>query len=1096
MAARSAAVRLCTARTWAGVRSGRLPTSGVARATLPVGVRSWATPSAPPKSWPSPLDGATGQRADVVGSDVEVAVHRAAQRAPDPLVHERAEREQHDRHHAGEHDREADPDREPAQHPPSDAQAVADASNGLDRVACRTAGRSCRAGTRRTRRRRSSGCRSRDPRPAPAAGSATAPVPALRISASSSANSFERERDLRAVARATRASRGRATAVPTSSTLGRSAGRRRRERAQAGEQLVERERLREVVVGADVEARHAIGDRVACRQHQHGRPDAVGAQPATRLEAVDLGQHDVEHDRVVVVRLAHPERVLAARRDVGRMALLGESATQECRDLRLVLDHENAHRAPLSRWSHVRTIKARWPRVRLMALQSGAQHSASHEERRRGSARRRWLRRDTADHRVGRRARRCRDAAHRRGRRQREPCPKAARPPQLRASPRGRPAGVPSALRHLHRVARKRATTPVHHHASAARADARQAGAGAGTGACTCPAPLPHPSSSRAARDSATFAALGTTALVATADAASLPAARRAVAARDRRDRRGLQPVPHRLRALARQPVAGPVGRGSASVLCEALAARSMRRPRRPAGSSIPPSVARFSRSATRPTSGRVRPIPSWPSTPRRPGAGARSSSTPSGRRVRIPLTGSLDLGATAKALAADRAAAAAASEAGRRAGQPRRRHQRRRAAAARGLERSRHRDHRSPADADGQTVAIAGGGLATSSTTVRAWRRGGRAVHHIVDPATGAPATSRLAHRQRRGGDLRRRQRGVDRLHRAGRVCRGVARATLAPGPARSPVGRRRRQRAAGRPTSRGGRRRDRRGRDDKELWYLARGTGVVSLILLTASLVLGITRATGSAHDAFRVSPPRCCTATCRCWCRVPRGAHRDIGARPVRRHRLDRRRGPALGVVPAGLARTRRRRLRPADRRWPSRASCVSGSVCEPGEPSTGSPTLCWPVALVHGLGTGSDVRASWLHWLVAGVHAAVVAAAWWRLAATPGLAARWRWTAACGVLLAPILLTLWLESGPLAAWLGRAGRDARAAAAPGDRPMTLDRLEHRRGRRSIAVDPPPPDLPAAPRRLVRGATAGHARRSPRSLRPTAAANAASS
>jgi sulfoxide reductase heme-binding subunit YedZ len=84
------------------------------------------------------------------------------------------------------------------------------------------------------------------------------------------------------------------------------------------------------------------------------------------------------------------------------------------------------------------------------------------------------------------------------------------------------------------------------------------------------------------------------------------------------------------------------------------------------------------------------------------------------------------------------------------------------------------------------------------------------------------------------------------------------------------------------------------------------------------------------------------------------------------------------------------------------------------------------LCWPVALVHGLGTGSDVRASWLHWLVGACIAAVAAAAWWRLAATPSLAARWRWTAACGVLLAPILLMLWLESGPLGpGWAAQAG-----------------------------------------------------------------------
>jgi thiamine biosynthesis lipoprotein len=49
--------------------------------------------------------------------------------------------------------------------------------------------------------------------------------------------------------------------------------------------------------------------------------------------------------------------------------------------------------------------------------------------------------------------------------------------------------------------------------------------------------------------------------------------------------------------------------------------------------------------------------------------------------------------------------------------------------------------DHRAGPQADGQSVTVIGGGVATSSTTVRRWRRAGRPVHHIVDPATGEPA-------------------------------------------------------------------------------------------------------------------------------------------------------------------------------------------------------------------------------------------------------------------------------------------------------------------------------------------------------------------
>ena len=48
--------------------------------------------------------------------------------------------------------------------------------------------------------------------------------------------------------------------------------------------------------------------------------------------------------------------------------------------------------------------------------------------------------------------------------------------------------------------------------------------------------------------------------------------------------------------------------------------------------------------------------------------------------------------------------------------------------------------DHRSDPSAPGQTISIRSGGLATSSTAVRRWSHGGQTMHHIIDPATGAP--------------------------------------------------------------------------------------------------------------------------------------------------------------------------------------------------------------------------------------------------------------------------------------------------------------------------------------------------------------------
>ena len=50
--------------------------------------------------------------------------------------------------------------------------------------------------------------------------------------------------------------------------------------------------------------------------------------------------------------------------------------------------------------------------------------------------------------------------------------------------------------------------------------------------------------------------------------------------------------------------------------------------------------------------------------------------------------------------------------------------------------------DHRSGIDAPGQWISLSTGGLATSSTTVRRWKAGSQSAHHLVDPATGLPAS------------------------------------------------------------------------------------------------------------------------------------------------------------------------------------------------------------------------------------------------------------------------------------------------------------------------------------------------------------------
>ncbi|MGZ4333423.1 MAG: FAD:protein FMN transferase [Gaiellaceae bacterium] len=113
-------------------------------------------------------------------------------------------------------------------------------------------------------------------------------------------------------------------------------------------------------------------------------------------------------------------------------------------------------------------------------------------------------------------------------------------------------------------------------------------------------------------------------------------------------------------------------------------------------------------------------------------------------RELRVPHGVELDLGATAKALAADRAAARVAAATGSGvlvslggdvavAGE----------APAGGWPVRIADDHDAPLDGPGPVVGIAAGGLATSSTVVRSWPTDGGVGHHVLDPRTARPAVT-----------------------------------------------------------------------------------------------------------------------------------------------------------------------------------------------------------------------------------------------------------------------------------------------------------------------------------------------------------------
>jgi thiamine biosynthesis lipoprotein ApbE len=131
-----------------------------------------------------------------------------------------------------------------------------------------------------------------------------------------------------------------------------------------------------------------------------------------------------------------------------------------------------------------------------------------------------------------------------------------------------------------------------------------------------------------------------------------------------------------------------------------------------------------------------VRAVPGW----RQVGLDERA------RLLTLPRGVRLDLGATAKAWAADRAASRLAGALGcgvlvglggdiSVAGPP-----------PPGGWRIRVQDitgrPEDPPEGPAAVVAIGEGGLATSSTTARRRRRGGDVLHHILDPRTGLPAS------------------------------------------------------------------------------------------------------------------------------------------------------------------------------------------------------------------------------------------------------------------------------------------------------------------------------------------------------------------
>jgi sulfoxide reductase heme-binding subunit YedZ len=220
--------------------------------------------------------------------------------------------------------------------------------------------------------------------------------------------------------------------------------------------------------------------------------------------------------------------------------------------------------------------------------------------------------------------------------------------------------------------------------------------------------------------------------------------------------------------------------------------------------------------------------------------------------------------------------------------------------------------------------------------------------------------------------------------------------------------------------------------------LWYATRATGVIALVLLTATVALGVA---GTARLDTPVLPRL-----------VRSGLHRNVSLLAVAFlavHVVTAVVDPFAGIGFISVVVPFSSSYRPL---WLGLGAVafdlllalVISSLIRARLPYRAWRTihwlayLCWPVALWHGLGTGTDTRLSWLLLLDAVCVAVVVVAACWRVRLAPRVLGR---AAAFGGAAAFVLATaVFVAIGPLQPhWARHAGTPTRlvgsATAAPG-------------------------------------------------------------
>ena len=208
--------------------------------------------------------------------------------------------------------------------------------------------------------------------------------------------------------------------------------------------------------------------------------------------------------------------------------------------------------------------------------------------------------------------------------------------------------------------------------------------------------------------------------------------------------------------------------------------------------------------------------------------------------------------------------------------------------------------------------------------------------------------------------------------------------------------------------------------------LWYSTRATGLVALVLLTASVVIGV------------LTSVRFGTGN---WPRFTfQDLHRRVSLLAVVFVGLHVVTTVSDSFAPIGWLAVVVPFTSPYRRLWLSfgtisvdllLAVTISSLLRQRINPRTWRALhwlayASWPLAVVHGLGTGTDPHLGWVIVLVVGCVAAVLGALAWRLASGWPAGAAVRVTAGATSVVAVIALAAWTDTGPLrSGWALRAG-----------------------------------------------------------------------